>query len=60
MSTSDNWWVFPSFEIEEVGTGFDLPVNIAFVPDAGTDPKAPLLYVTELFGQVNLRTERSG
>lgn len=56
MSTSDNWWVFPSFEIEEVATGLDLPVNIAFVPDAGTDPKAPLLYVTELYGQVKAIT----
>jgi glucose/arabinose dehydrogenase len=51
-----NWWVFPGFEIELVATGFDLPVNIAFVPDPGTDPDAPLFYVTELYGQVKVVT----
>ena len=56
MSASDNWWVFPGFEIEEVAAGLDLPVNIAFVPDAGTAPKAPLLYLTELYGQVKAIT----
>lgn len=56
MSTIDNWWVFPGFEIEEVAAGLDLPVNIAFVPDAGTAPKAPLLYLTELYGQVKAIT----
>jgi glucose/arabinose dehydrogenase len=56
MSTSDNWWVFPGFEIEEVATDLDLPVNIAFVPNASSDPKTPVLYVTELYGQVKAIT----
>ncbi|RJP28310.1 MAG: DUF2769 domain-containing protein [Actinobacteria bacterium] len=49
-----NWLLFPGFEIEVVATGFSLPVNIAFVPDAGSDPGAPLFYVTELYGQVKV------
>ena len=56
MNVSDNWWIFPGFEIEEVATGLDLPVNIAFAPNAGTVPEAPLLYVTELYGQVKFVT----
>jgi glucose/arabinose dehydrogenase len=56
MSKIENWWVFPGFEIELVSTGLDLPVNLAFVPDPGNDPKAPLLYVTELYGQIKVIT----
>jgi glucose/arabinose dehydrogenase len=56
MSKLDNWWVFPAFEIELVATGLDLPVNLAFVPNPGNDPKAPLLYITELYGQVKVMT----
>jgi len=52
----ENWWVFPGFEIELVATGLDLPVNLAFVPDPGQDAKAPLLYVTELYGQIKVIT----
>ena len=55
MSKLENWWVFPGFEIELVATGLDLPVNPAFVPDPGQDAKAPLLYVTELYGQIKVR-----
>ncbi|MFC2012925.1 PQQ-dependent sugar dehydrogenase [Chloroflexota bacterium] len=56
MGRTDNWWVFPGFEIEVVATGLDLPVNLAFVPDPGSNPGAPLLYVTELYGQVKVIT----
>ena len=52
----ENWWVFPGFEIELLATGLDLPVNLAFVQNPGDDPKAPLLYVTELYGQVKVIT----
>ncbi len=51
-----NWWVYPGFELELVTTGFDLPVNIAFVSNLKDDPKAPLLYVTELYGTVKVLT----
>jgi len=39
-----------------VATGLDLPVNLAFVPNPASDPKAPLLYVTELYGQIKVIT----
>ncbi|MGC9444997.1 MAG: PQQ-dependent sugar dehydrogenase [Candidatus Methanospirareceae archaeon] len=51
-----NWWVYPGFELDIVATGLDLPVNIAFVPYPRDDPTAPLLYVTELYGQVKVLT----
>jgi len=56
MSKLDNWWIFPGFEIEVVATGLDLPVNLAFVPNPSSEPKAPLLYVTELYGQIKVIT----
>ena len=56
MSRLENWWVFPGFELELVAKGLDLPVNLAFVPNPSSDPKAPLLYVTELYGQIKVIT----
>lgn len=56
MSKVENWWVFPGFEIELMATGLDLPVNLAFVSSPSDDPKSPLLYVTELYGQVKVIT----
>ncbi|MFC1932752.1 PQQ-dependent sugar dehydrogenase [Chloroflexota bacterium] len=56
MSKLDNWWIFPGFEIEVVATGLDLPVNLAFVPNPSNEPKTPLLYVTELYGQIKVIT----
>lgn len=47
-----NWWIFPGFELELMATGLDLPVNLSFVPYKSDGPNAPLLYVTELYGQV--------
>lgn len=52
----NNWSVFPGFEIEHVATGLTLPVNIAFVPNPKDDLKDPLLYITELYGQVKVIT----
>jgi hypothetical protein len=56
MGKVENWWVFPGFEIELMATGLNLPVNIAFVPNSGNNAKNPLLYVTELYGQVKAIT----
>lgn len=53
---AENWWLFPGFEIELFATGLDLPVNLAFVPKPRKDPNAPLLYVSELYGQVKVIT----
>lgn len=56
MAKVDNWRVFGGFELEVMATGLDLPANLAFVPNPGDDPKSPLLYVTELYGQVKAIT----
>jgi glucose/arabinose dehydrogenase len=56
MGKQESWWIFPGFEIEVVATGLDLPVNLAFVPNPKDDAKAPLFYVTELFGQIRVIT----
>jgi glucose/arabinose dehydrogenase len=50
------WWVFPGFKIELMATGLDLPVNLAFVPKPTDNPDKPLLYVTELYGQIKAIT----
>ncbi|MCA9241074.1 MAG: PQQ-dependent sugar dehydrogenase, partial [Planctomycetales bacterium] len=44
------------FVIEEVGTDYRLPVNIAFVPDPGPNPDDPLYFVTELYGSIQVVT----
>jgi glucose/arabinose dehydrogenase len=49
----------PGFRVERVATGFQLPVNIAFVPSPGPNGDDPLYYVTELYGSIKVVT-RSG
>lgn len=44
----------PGYKVEVVATGFQLPVNIAFVPSPGPHPDDPLFYVTELYGQIKV------
>lgn len=44
----------PGYRVEVVASGFRLPVNIAFVPNPGTDPESPLYYVTELYGSIKV------
>jgi len=56
LSPAINWIVFPGFEIEHLVTGLDLPVNIAFVKNPQKNPKSPLLYITELYGQIKVVT----
>ncbi len=56
MEQVKNWWVFPGFKIELMATGLSLPVNLAFVPNSGTNPNSPLLYLTELYGQIKVIT----
>ena len=46
------WYVRPGFQMEEVAGSFQLPVNIAMVPNAGPHPGDPLFYVAELYGNV--------
>jgi len=49
----------PGFKIVRVATGFQLPINVAFVPNPGSDPSDLFFYVTELYGSVAAVT-RSG
>ncbi len=42
------------FEVDVVATGFQLPINIAFKPNAGPGPSDPFLYVTELYGAIKV------
>jgi len=46
----------PGYQVEVVAEGLRLPIHIAFVPDPGTDPGDPLLYVTELYGAIKAVT----
>jgi glucose/arabinose dehydrogenase len=49
----------PGYVIEEVGSDYRLPVNIAFVPNPGPNPNDPLYYVTELYGSIQV-VQRDG
>ena len=46
----------PGFRIERVATGFQLPVEIAFVPNPGAGDNDPFFYVSELYGSIALVT----
>jgi hypothetical protein len=46
----------PGYVIDEVNGGLQLPIDIAFVPDPGSGPKDPLVYVTELYGSIEVIT----
>src|SRR5262249_20997128 len=47
------------YRIDVFATNLQLPVNVAFVPNPGPNPDDPYLYVTELYGSVQMVT-RSG
>lgn len=51
-------WSLPQagYEVQVAATGFQLPVNIAFVPNPGTLPTSPYYYVTELYGTIKVVT----
>jgi glucose/arabinose dehydrogenase len=46
----------PGFVVEEVAGDFQLPTNIAFVPNPGPNPNDPLFYVGELYGTIKVVT----
>lgn len=46
----------PGFEVEVFAAGFQLPVNVAMVPNPGAQPGDPLLYVAELYGKIKVVT----
>ncbi|MEU8081272.1 PQQ-dependent sugar dehydrogenase [Catellatospora citrea] len=49
-------WVVaqPGYKVEEVASGFELPVNIAMVPSHAIAPDKPMFYVTELYGTIKV------
>lgn len=52
------WAVLQSgYKVEVVATGFQLPVNIAFVPNPGNNPGDPAFYVSELYGSIKVVTK---
>ncbi|MDQ6631794.1 MAG: PQQ-dependent sugar dehydrogenase, partial [Verrucomicrobiota bacterium] len=55
---SANGWTVrqPGYKVEIVATNFQLPVNIAFVPNPGSHPDDPYYYVTELYGNIKVVT----
>ena len=44
----------PGYAIDVVAGGFQLPTNIAFLPNPGPNPGDPLFYVTELYGDIKV------
>ncbi len=48
--------LLPNYVVEEVAGGFQLPVNIAFVPSPGAADDDPLFYVNELYGTIKVVT----
>ncbi len=48
------WAAESDVRLEVVATGFQMPVNIAFVPNPGAAPDAPLYYVAELYGTIKV------
>ncbi|MDI1465941.1 PQQ-dependent sugar dehydrogenase [Catellatospora sp. KI3] len=49
------WRTFQDgYVVEEVASGFSLPVNIAMVPAHASAPSKPMFYVTELYGQIKV------
>jgi hypothetical protein len=48
------WSSAPGFTVEAVAGGFEMPVNIAFVPNPGPNQTDPLFYVSELYGTIKV------
>ncbi len=48
------WTTTSDVRVEIVATGFQLPVNIVFVPNPGALPTSPLYYVVELYGSIKV------
>ncbi|MBK8267225.1 MAG: PQQ-dependent sugar dehydrogenase [Planctomycetes bacterium] len=44
----------PGYKVDLIATGFQLPVNIAFIPNTGSDLEDPFFYVTELYGAIKV------
>lgn len=51
-SETATWIAREGYVVETFATDFQLPVNIAMVPEPGPHPSDPVMYVTELYGAV--------
>jgi len=52
-NSNSSWAVYESgFEIQLASHGLQLPVNIAFHPNPGTNAHDPFFYVAELYGNI--------
>lgn len=49
-----DWAVSPGFALDVAVEGLNFPTAIAFVPEPGSDPKDPALFITELEGAVKV------
>ncbi len=54
QSTNINWQIFPGFQLEHLVAGLSLPVNIAFSKKPPEKAQDPLLYISELYGQIKV------
>src|SRR5688572_5533152 len=50
----NRWAPAPGFAVDLIAGGFQLPTNIAFVPNPGPNPTDPFFYVTELYGTIKV------
>ena len=48
----NDWAVQDGYSLRIAARGFSLPTSIAIVPNPGSDPKAPRMFVTELRGTI--------
>jgi glucose/arabinose dehydrogenase len=48
------WVPRTGFRLDVFASGLSLPVNLAFLPNAGPNPDDPFLYVTELYGAIRV------
>jgi len=54
VAQTNQWELVEGFKLERVATGFNLAVNIAFVPNPKNESDSPLYYITELYGSVKV------
>ncbi|MDX1962067.1 MAG: PA14 domain-containing protein [Pirellulales bacterium] len=48
-------WTAPNgYRVEVVSTGYQLPIDVAFVPNPGPNPTDPYYYVAELYGNIKV------
>ncbi len=49
-------WIpaLPGYEVDVFATGLQLPIHLAFIPNGGSNPEDPFLYVTELYGTIKV------